>query len=130
VRVRLLNRTITRIYDAALRECGLTIAQLNLLATIGNMQPATAHDVAAMLSLEISTLSRNARLMKTAGWIEVLPAARGNGRVLRLTRAGATKLDRALPAWHQAQTRTRELLGEDGSEYLAGLIDGLWRKSL
>jgi DNA-binding MarR family transcriptional regulator len=126
VRVRMLNRTVSRIYDAALRECGLTIAQLNLLATIGNLQPATAHDVAEMLFMEISTLSRNARLMELSGWIDVLPAERGNGRVLRLTRAGAEKLAEALPAWRQAQAQTRKLLGRDGAEHVARLADGLW----
>jgi DNA-binding MarR family transcriptional regulator len=130
VRVRLLNRTITRIYDATLKACGLTIAQLNLLATIGNLQPATAHDVAEMLSMEISTLSRNARLMGESGWIEVLPAERGNGRILRLTDDGAAKLEQALPAWHEAQAQTRELLGDDNAEYLTRLVDGLWRERL
>jgi DNA-binding MarR family transcriptional regulator len=130
VRIRLLNRTITRVYDATLRECGLTIAQLNLLATIGNLQPATSHDVAEMLSMEISTLSRNARLMESSGWIEVLAAQRGNGRILQLTGAGAAKLEEALPAWHEAQAQTRALLGEDSAAYLAKLVDALWREQL
>jgi DNA-binding MarR family transcriptional regulator len=130
VRIRLLNRTITRFYDATLKGCGLTIAQLNLLATIGNLQPATSHDVAAMLSMEISTLSRNARLMEQSGWIEVLPAERGNGRILQVTGAGTAKLEEALPAWHEAQAQTRELLGRDSAAYLAKLVDGLWREQL
>ena len=113
-----------------MRACGLTIAQLNLLATIGNLQPATAHDVAEMLSMEISTLSRNARLMDESGWIEVLPAERGNGRILQLTGDGAAKLEQALPAWHEAQAQTRELLGDDSAEYLSRLVDGLWREQL
>jgi DNA-binding MarR family transcriptional regulator len=83
-----------------------------------------------MLSMEISTLSRNARLMEQSGWIEVLPAERGNGRILQLTGDGAAKLEEALPAWHEAQAQTRELLGEDSAAYLAKLVDGLWRERL
>ena len=34
VRVRLLNRTITAIYDDALRPLGLTVGQLNILVVV------------------------------------------------------------------------------------------------
>ena len=34
VRVRMLNRTITGIYDQALRSLGLTIGQLNILTVV------------------------------------------------------------------------------------------------
>lgn len=130
VRVRLLNRTITRIYDAALRPCGLTVAQLNLLSTIAHLGQPPSHEVAERLSMEISTLSRNAQLMQSSGWIDVLPAERGNGRLLSLTEAGAAKLEQALPAWREAQAQTRELLGEDAAEYLTQLVNELWLEQL
>jgi DNA-binding MarR family transcriptional regulator len=125
-RVRLLNRTITRVYDAALRPQGITVAQLNLLATIANLGPATAHDVSEALSMEISTLSRNARLMEKEGWIEIVPAERGNGIVLSVSRAGLRKLARAKPAWKAAQREARKLLGDDGAALVTQLVNGIW----
>ncbi|HXW57951.1 MAG TPA: MarR family transcriptional regulator [Solirubrobacteraceae bacterium] len=123
VRVRLLNRAVTRIYDAALRPHGLTIAQLNLLTSIANRQPAPAGEVALLLCMEISTLSRNARLLEDAGLIEVERAERGNGRVLSLTRAGADKLAELRPAWRVAQGQAQALLGDDAARSITQLAD-------
>jgi DNA-binding MarR family transcriptional regulator len=125
VRVRLLNRRITRLYDAALRPHGLTIAQLNLLTSIANTQPVRSGKLADALSMEISTLSRNVRLMEREGWIEVLHAQRGNGRVLTLADAGARKLDELEPAWKAAQLQARELLGDDTAASIKGRADEL-----
>ncbi len=126
VRVRMLSRTITRLYDDALRPYGLTVSQLNMLAAIGRRQPAAAGKVAELLSMEISTLSRNARLMEREGWVEITPAERGNGRMLAVTPAGLRKLAEVEPAWEQAQREARTLLGDDGADQLMALADGLW----
>ena len=107
VRVRLLNRAVTRIYDAALRAHGLTIAQLNLLTSIANRQPAPAGEVAQLLWIEISTLSRNAGLLKDEGLIKIERAKHGNGRMLTLTDAGAAKLAELRPAWPLRSSRQR-----------------------
>jgi DNA-binding MarR family transcriptional regulator len=130
VRVRLLNRAITRIYDAALRPHGLTIAQLNLLISIANRQPAPAGDVARLLSMEISTLSRNARLLHEQGLIEIEHAEHGNGRILTLTDAGAEKLAELLPAWRNAQREAQELLGDDAARSIKQLVDDMFAEGL
>jgi DNA-binding MarR family transcriptional regulator len=126
VRVRLISRRLSRIYDAALRPLGITISQLNLLSVIDNMQPAPSGRVAALLSMEISTLSRNARIAQSEGWITIERAERGNGRVLNLTPAGRQKLLEALPPWQQAQAEARALLGPDGADTLWRLGNSVW----
>ncbi len=118
VRVRLLSRRLSRIYDAALRPLGITVAQLNVLSLIENLTSAPSGRVAELLCMEISTLSRNARIMRSEGWIAIERAERGNGRVLTLTPAGSAKLLEALPAWEQAQSEARGVLGDDGAQVL------------
>jgi DNA-binding MarR family transcriptional regulator len=130
VRVRLLNRAITRIYDAELRPHGLTIAQLNLLTSIANRQPAPAGAIAQLLSMEISTLSRNARLLQDDGLIGIEHAEHGNGRVLTLTDTGAERLAELRPAWRRAQRRAHELLGEDAARSLEQLVDRMFADRL
>lgn len=130
VRVRLLNRTITRLYDTALRPHGITVAQLNLLSSIANMQPVASGRLADVLSMEISTLSRNARLMETDGWITIARAARGNGRVLSLTEAGGEKLLELQPAWRTAQREARELLGPGTASSITKLVDAMFAEQL
>src|SRR5271154_4223718 len=127
-RVRMLSSTITRIYDAALRPHGLPISQLGILSVLNNLQPAPSNKVATYLSMEISTLSRNARLMESEGWITIEPAERGNGRVLRLTADGANKLSQATPAWARAQADAKELLGAEDAGTITQLVDRVWAR--
>ena len=127
-RVRMLSRTITRIYDAALRPHGLTISQLGILSVLDNMQPAPSNKVATYLSMEISTLSRNARLMEREGWITIEPAERGNGRVLSLTDDGANKLNQATRAWARAQADAERLLGAEDAGTITQLVNRVWAR--
>ena len=123
VRVRVLNRAITRTYDDALRPHGTTTGQLNVLTSIATRQPVPAGELARLLSMEISTLSRNARLLQQDGLIQIEQAERGNGRVLALTDAGAEKLAKLRPAWRDAQRHAHELLGNAASEAIKQLVD-------
>jgi DNA-binding MarR family transcriptional regulator len=125
VRVRLLSRAVTRIYDTMLRPHGLTVAQLNLLASIAARQPAPAGEVAQLLSMDISTLSRNARLLQYEGLVAIARAKRGNGRVLTVTGAGADKLAQLHPGWREAQQRAHELLGSDVATSIKQRVDHL-----
>jgi DNA-binding MarR family transcriptional regulator len=125
VRLRVLGRAVTRIYDAELRPHGLTISQLNVLLTVAHFQPVAAGQVAEALSMDISTLSRNAQLLRQAGLLDVRRAERGNGRVLQLTSAGAAKLGDVRPAWGSAQRQARALLGPDAASAIAGAAEGL-----
>jgi DNA-binding MarR family transcriptional regulator len=129
VRVRLLNRAITRVYDDALRPHGLTIAQLNLLISIAARQPVPAGEIAQILSMEISTLSRNARLLRQDGLIEIGRAKHGNGRILSLTDAGAQMIAKLRPAWRTAQRDAQELLGDDASEAIKRVVDPTLRRA-
>jgi DNA-binding MarR family transcriptional regulator len=130
VRVRLLSRRLTRIYDGALRPLGVTVPQVNLLSVLEIIESAPAGRVADLLAMEISTLSRNARIMESEGWITIERAERGNGRILRITSAGLKKLRDAKPAWDAAQLQARELLGDKGALELKRLGDGVWDDQL
>ena len=114
LRLRLLNRGVTNVYDDALRPLGLKVRQLNLLvvtAKLGLAQPAKVCD---LLQLDPSTLSRNVERMRAKGWLEVVPGEDARTQPFRLTTQGKKLLERAVPAWEQAQKQAGELLGEDG----------------
>ena len=114
VRLRLLNRVITNLYDDALRPLGLKVSQVNILvvtAKLGLAQPAKVCDI---LHLDTSTLSRNVERMRSKGWLEVVPGEDARTQPFRLTAQGRRLLERAAPAWERAQQQAAELLGEDG----------------
>jgi DNA-binding MarR family transcriptional regulator len=119
VRLRLLNRVVTNLYDEALRPLGLKVSQLNILivaAKLGVVRPA---QVCEYLQLDASTLSRNVERMRTHGWLEaVLDDEDARAQPFRLTAQGRRLIEKAVPAWEEAQRRAAALLGGEGMAVL------------
>src|SRR5437763_5917478 len=73
VRLRLLNRVVTNLYDDALRPLGLKVSQLNILIVTARLGLARPAEVCAILQLDTSTLSRNVKPLQAHGWLEGVP---------------------------------------------------------
>jgi len=119
VRLRLLNRIVTNLYDQALRPLGLKVSQLHILvvtAKLGVAQPAKVCD---LFQLDASTLSRNVERMRARGWLGIVPGLDARTQSFRLTLQGRRMLERAFPAWERAQQKAEQLLGENGVALLA-----------
>ena len=128
VRVRLLNRTITAIYDDALRPLGLTAGQLNMLVFLARRSPTSPGEVARRLKMEKSTVSRNLERMRKNGWLAVTSAESGRRQHLTLTRQGCRLLEKSVPAWDEAQTRARAVLGRRGAESIHRAGNVVWSR--
>ena len=118
VRLRLLNRVVTNLYDDALRSLGLKVSQLNILVVTAKLGLARPAQVCDLLQLDTSTLSRNVERMRAKGWLEVVPGEDARTQPFRLTAAGQRLLGRAVPAWEAAQRQAMELLGNEGKALL------------
>src|SRR5205807_4645474 len=114
VRLRLLNRVVTNFYDDALRPLGLKVSQLNILIVTARLGLARPIQVCDILQLDTSTLSRNVERMRAHGWLEVVPGEDARTRSFRLTTQGNRLIDKAVPAWEEAQRQASELLGDQG----------------
>ena len=111
VRLRMLNRVITNIYDDALRLLDLKVSQMNILVAAAKMGTARPIEVCEHLHLDVSTLSRNVERMKARGWLEVVPDEDGRSQPFRLTPRGRKLLEKAVPAWSEAQEQVKKVLG-------------------
>ena len=111
VRLRMLNRVITNIYDDALRPLDLKVSQMNILVAAAKMGTARPIEVCEHLHLDVSTLSRNVERMKARGWLEVVPDEDGRSQPFRLTTQGRKLLGNAIPAWSEAQQQVKKALG-------------------
>ena len=119
VRLRLLTRAVTKLYNDALRSFGITISQMNILVAVSHMgEAARQGDVCRALLLDKSTLSRDVERMHARGWLRMIPGEDRRSELLRITPAGERLLERTFPAWSRAQEQAKELLGEKD---LAGL---------
>src|SRR6516162_11336960 len=113
-RLRLLNRVVTGFYDDALRPLGLRVSQLNILIVTAKLGLARPAQVCEILQLDASTLSRNVERMRAHGWLEAVPDEDARAQPFRLTAQGQRLIERAIPAWEEAQRQAEELLGEEG----------------
>ena len=117
VRMRLLNRVVTRIYDDALRPLGMKTSQLNILVVTARLGLARPAQISSRLKMEISTVSRNVDRMRARGWIEVIDDEKdARAHQLRLSVEGQRLLEEAKPAWEEAQQKVKDLLGKPGVE--------------
>ncbi|MEE8156998.1 MAG: MarR family transcriptional regulator [Gammaproteobacteria bacterium] len=128
VRVRLLNRTITGIYDDALRPFGLTAGQLSILAAVARQDPISPRDIAQRLNMEKSTVSRSIDRMRRNGWLIVARAESGRGQRLTLSKKGRNLLEKSLPGWEKAQTKARALLGRRGAASIYQVGNAVWAR--
>jgi DNA-binding MarR family transcriptional regulator len=125
VRVRLINRVITALYDEALRPFGLRISQANILSAIANMGTVRPAEVSRLLRIEKSTLSRDVELMKKNGWVESDPPTGGRNQTVRLTSEGTKLLGRIRPSWEKVQAEAKLLIGDDGEAALRQMASRL-----
>ena len=112
VRLRMLNRVITNIYDNALRPLDLKVSQMNILVAAAKMGTARPLEVCEYLHLDVSSLSRNVGRMKARGWLEVVPDEDGRSHPFQLTPRGRKLLEKAVPAWGDGQQQVKQVLGD------------------
>ena len=125
MRGRLIGRTVTGIYDDALRPVGVTAGQLNILAVVVRRGPVSPGEVARRLNIERSTMSRNVERMKRNGWLSIHPGASARSQELRVTKVGRRIIEEAEPLWREAQGRARDILGAGGAEKIHQLADAI-----
>ena len=118
VRLRMVNRVITNVFDDALRSLDLKVSQMNILVAAAKMGTARSIEVCEHLHLGVSTLSRNVGRMKARGWLEVVPDQDARSQPIRLTPQGRKLLERAFPAWSAAQQQVKKILGDGFVEQL------------
>lgn len=113
-RVRLLSRVITGIYDRALLPLGLKVNQANILTMLSLTEQASSADIARVLLMDKSTVSRTVDRMKKNGWISISSLGDGASQVITVTPQGRDLLAKAHTQWEKAQKQAAELLGEEG----------------
>lgn len=127
VRVRLLNRVITNIYDSALKDLGIKLSQLNILVVIYLADEVGYDDISKRLIMEKSTVSRNIDRMVKKGLLEVFYASGSNKKMFRVAPYGVELLENVYGKWKVAQDKALGLLGKDFSEQLILTSNKIWK---
>jgi DNA-binding MarR family transcriptional regulator len=111
-KLRKLTRAMSRLYDQHLATVGLKTTQYSLLANAARAALPVA-ELADLLGLERTTLTRNLKPLADAGWVELKPGADGRQRIVTITASGRGKVKQGYVAWRRAQTEFETLMGRD-----------------
>lgn len=125
--LRQATRAVSRLYDEELRSFGLRTTQFSLLRRLRAAGEVRQRDLGELTSLDETTLTRNLRPLIDAGWIGIRPGEDRREKLVRLTAAGAAKLQEARPAWERAQQRLRSRLADGTWSSLLELLPEVTR---
>ena len=125
---RLLSRVVSAVYDDAFAEVGLRVSQFSVLNAVANREGMYAAELAKLLEMDESTLSRNLARMCARGWLR-LEYGDGNRRShqITLTEKGKALLRKSYPAWQKAQNLAAHRLGPDAVAALKAVVKQLSR---
>ncbi len=128
VRIRLLNRMVTNIYDSALSPFGVKLNQMSILMVVYLAGEIGYDALCKRLKMEKSTASRNIERLKKKGWLTVVSVKDGRRKYLKVTVAGEELLGKVHEAWEDAQIKAGELLGKEGTDVICNIANGIWKK--
>ncbi len=122
--VRRAARLFTRAFDQSLVPCGINYSQFNILVVIAAFEPVATPQIAAYMALDRTTLSRNIKPLKHAGYVDSQVGAGRRPDIISLTLSGRTVLSKAKGLWRDRQ---RELAQSIGPERAGQLLQILGR---
>lgn len=122
-KLRQLSRRVSQHFDHIVGEAGLKNTQYSLLTRIVSRGPVRPGELADLLQMDASTLTRNLQPLVAQGWVVVGPGDDGRSRFVTATEAGRAKRVEAQKEWRRAQRAFAERVGEDRVARLHALID-------
>ena len=123
LKLRQLMRRVAQHYDAEMGKAGLKTTQYSLLSCLVKLGAMKPGDLARVLKLEASTMSRNLKPLVAAGWITLEAGVDGRSRLVSISAAGREKRQEAQRRWRVAQEGLNDLLGVTTVGALHALID-------
>jgi len=111
--LRKVTRAVSQVYDAALVPVDLRSTQFSLLATIGQCSDVPLSQLAEIIVMDRTTLTRNIKPLVARGLIEVRTEKDKRIRKVALTGEGKKILVEATPLWEKAQLNLVHGLGEE-----------------
>ena len=109
--LRRADRVVSQLYDDALRPSGLRITQFTLLQALTLAPKISQKQLAALLAIDSTTLTRTLAPLRRKGWLRSVSGADRRELRLSLTAAGKREYKRALPYWQAAQKNLQRALG-------------------
>ena len=113
--MRRSSRNISQIYSEHLQQSGEKINpnQVLILVVLSQIEKKTISELSNILKMERTTLTRNLKVLDKLGWIKTYCGTDGRMKFTKLSKRGNQVLNKILPYWEKAQSKTKKILGED-----------------
>lgn len=123
-RLKRSERIVTQIYEKALDPLKLHITQFTLLVTSSTVGQRSIRDLAEIMTMDPSTLSRTLNPLEKRGLLEAVPSGDdARTRLISTTEAGEELIDEAYPFWQKAQKEVKELFEDGGYDVFFSYLD-------
>ena len=113
LKLRQLNRIVTRHYDSHVASAGLKNTEYSLLSHVVKLGPIRPSDLAKRMQMDPSTLTRNMQPLVAQGWLKIGAGGDARSRLVEVTDAGRVKRAEGQLAWKQAQLALNRRLGAE-----------------
>lgn len=126
-RIERLHRLVAREFERRLRPLGLSLPQLEILATLTlRGAPTRPAVVAELLAVDRSTMSRNLAALQSRDWVRTTStSSSGRSLAVAITAAGTDVLASADHAWRETQEGLLERLGAEAPAVLGSWLGAL-----
>ena len=101
--LRRAARAITRRYDDALAEVGVSANQLTVLAILQAMGTLTVGELAEQAGVDVTTMTRTLQPLRRERLVSARPGKDRRTRRISLTAEGRSRLNRAHEVWQGLQ---------------------------
>lgn len=110
--LRRAARLVTQLYEEAVRPAGVTGPQFTLLQALKLAPGLSQKQLAELLGIDSTTLTRTLALVEKRGWLSSRAATDRRALRLGLSKKGEREYERVLPYWQSAQRRFKHALGD------------------
>lgn len=120
---RKASRAVTQLFDATLAPSGMRSTQFTVLIGLGLVESATISELAEMLAIDRTTMSRTLKPLLKKGFVGYVSTLDKRIRAVTLLPLGRRTLSTMLPLWERAQSQIVEKFGHLRWSELKGDLD-------
>ena len=124
-KLRKLHRLLNQVYQMKIAPFGLKGSMLSILFIIGKKENISQKELADMLVLDQSTMSRDLKKLSERNWIGFRVAEDARLKHLFLTIEGYELLEQVSPIWERLHNKVESLLGDFNVKHVDVLIHAL-----
>jgi DNA-binding MarR family transcriptional regulator len=121
--IRMTARVTTKYFDKIFMKAGIKAAQFALLSDISSHENISINELADILLMDQTTVTRNVEILRKLGLVYVEPGKDLRKKYVSISGRGQDKLKVTMPLWLTAQENIIKEIGEDKYEQFLGTLN-------